>query len=97
MGVIRCRSNTFKRIIYYLTHNVEAKTVHTFPEDISPIVDVIAWLEFALIYFQATVQNSSQYVVHVSNNNNIKNNNDCEKNQDRFLAVAIEMDREKLV
>ena len=42
---------------YYLTHSWEYKKVHAFPRDISPRVNVIARLEFELIYLKTTVQN----------------------------------------
>ena len=37
------------------------KGVHTFPKDISPKMNVIAWLEFELIYFEVAVQHFNHY------------------------------------
>ena len=40
--------------------------VHIFPKGISPKVNVIAWLEFELVYFEAAVQHFSQYAKEIA-------------------------------
>ena len=37
---------------YYLTHKLGDKGVHSVPKSISPIVNVLARLEFELAYFE---------------------------------------------
>ena len=51
---------------YYLTHSLEDKGVHTFPQDISLNVNVIAWLEFELAYYDSTVHRSNYYTTRTS-------------------------------
>ena len=46
---------------YYLTHRWEDNGVHTFPNSICPKVNVIAWLEFELTYYDSTVQHFNHY------------------------------------
>ena len=45
----------------YLTHSWEDKGVHTFPKGICPKVNVIAWLEFKLAYYDSAVHRSNYY------------------------------------
>ena len=40
---------------YFLTHCNEDLTVHIFPKNISPKVNLIVWLEFEDVYFEAVV------------------------------------------
>ena len=44
-----------KQLRYYLTHKWGNKGVDTFHKSISPKVNVIAWLEIELAYFEAAV------------------------------------------
>ena len=46
---------------YYLTHSWEDKGVHTFPKDICPKVNVIAWLEYELSYYDSAVHRFNHY------------------------------------
>ena len=46
---------------YYLTHSWENKGVHTFPKGICPKVNVIAWLEFKLAYYDSAVHRFNHY------------------------------------
>ena len=46
---------------FYLTHSWENKGVHTFPKGICPKVNVIAQLEFELIYNDSTVHHFNHY------------------------------------
>ena len=46
---------------YYLTHSWEDKGVHTFPKGICPKVNVIAWLEFELGYYDSAVHRFNHY------------------------------------
>ena len=41
---------------YYSAHSWEDKRVHAFPKDINPKINVMAQLEFELVYFEAAVQ-----------------------------------------
>ena len=41
---------------YYLTHSWKDKGVHTFPKGICPKVNVIALLEFELVYYDSDVK-----------------------------------------
>ena len=41
--------------LYYLTHSWENKGAHTFPKGICPKVNVIAWLEYELAYYDSAV------------------------------------------
>ena len=43
---------------YYLTHSWEDKGVHTFPKGICPKVNVIARLEYKLVYYDSAVRTS---------------------------------------
>ena len=45
----------------YLTHSEEDKGVHIFPKGICPNVNVIAWLEFELAYYDSPVQGFNNY------------------------------------
>ena len=48
--------------------------VHTFPKGISPKVNVIAWLEFELAYFEAVVKHFNNYITWSSlQNKSIRN------------------------
>ena len=46
---------------YYLTHSWEDKGVHTFPKGICSKVNVIAWLEFELAYYDSAAQRFYNY------------------------------------
>ena len=46
---------------YYLTHSWEDKGVHTFPKGICPKVNVIAWLEYELAYYDSVVHRFNHY------------------------------------
>ena len=48
---------------YYLTHSWEDKGVHTFPEGICPKVNVIAWLEYELAYYDSAVHRFNHYTI----------------------------------
>ena len=45
------------------TRNWRVKGIHTFPKGISPKVNVIAWVEFELVYFKV----ADQHVIHYTN------------------------------
>ena len=47
------------KISFYLTHNKGDKKVYTFPNGISPKVNVIVQLEFELTYDDVAVQHDS--------------------------------------
>ena len=47
----------------YLTHSWEDKGIHTFSKGIYPKVNVIAWLEFELAYYDSTVQPFHHYTM----------------------------------
>ena len=49
------------QLLYYLTHCLEDKEVHTFPSDISPKVNVIARLEFEHTNCDSVVQHLNHY------------------------------------
>ena len=42
---------------------VRDKEVHTLPKDISPKINVIAWLAFELAYYDFAVQHVSHYAL----------------------------------
>ena len=46
---------------YYLTHSWEDKGVHIFPKGICPKVNVIAWLEYELAYYDSAVHRFNHY------------------------------------
>ena len=46
---------------YYLTHSWKDKGVHTFPKGICPKVNVIARLEYELVYYDSTVHRFNHY------------------------------------
>ena len=46
---------------YYLTHSWEDKWVHTFRKGICPKVNVIAWLESELAYYDSAVHRFNHY------------------------------------
>ena len=46
---------------YYLTHIWEDKGVHTFPKGICPKVNVIARLEYELVYYDSAVHRFNHY------------------------------------
>ena len=46
---------------YYLTHSWEDKGVHTFPKGICPKVNLIAWLENELAYYDSAVRRFNHY------------------------------------
>ena len=46
---------------YYLTHSWEDNEVHTFPKGICPKVNVIAWLEYELAYYDSAVHRFNHY------------------------------------
>ena len=50
-----------EQLWYYLTHSWEDKGVHTFPKGIFPKVNVIAWLEYELAYYDSAVQRFNHY------------------------------------
>ena len=47
---------------WYLTHSWEDKGVHTFPKGICPKLNVIAWLEFKLAYYDSADQCFNHYI-----------------------------------
>ena len=47
--------------LYYLTHSWEDKGVHTFPKGICPKVNVIAWMEYELAYYDSSVYRFNHY------------------------------------
>ena len=46
---------------YYLTHSLEDKGVHTFPNGICPKVNVIVRLEYELAYYDFAVHRFNHY------------------------------------
>ena len=55
---------------YYLTNSLRDKVVHTFSKGINPKVNVIARLNFELVYFVDVVRHFSHYV-NVANRDKI--------------------------
>ena len=55
----------FSKKWYYLTHSWEDKRVHTFPKGICPKVNIIAWLEYELAYYDSTVHRFNHYTTIV--------------------------------
>ena len=51
---------------YYLTHSWEDKGVHTFPKGICPRVNVIARLEYKLMYYDSAVHHFNHYTTRTS-------------------------------
>ena len=51
---------------YFTQSGWEDKRIHTFLKGISLKMNVIAWLEFELVYFEATVQHFSHYAMKLS-------------------------------
>ena len=47
--------------LYYLTHSWEDTGVHTFPKGICPKVNVIARLEYKLMYYNSAVHRFNHY------------------------------------
>ena len=64
-----CRLFNAKAIIlkeqlwYYLIYSWEDKRVHTFSKGICPKVNLIAWLEFELTYYNHTVHHFNHYTM----------------------------------
>ena len=52
---------------YYLTHSLEDKMIHTFPQSICPKVNTIARLEFELAYDDSAVQHFNPYTTRTPN------------------------------
>ena len=48
--------------MYYLTHSWEDKGVHTFPKGIYPKANVIARLEYELVYYDSAVHRFNHYL-----------------------------------
>ena len=55
-----------EQLWYYFIYSWEEKKVYTFPESISPKVNVILQLDFELSYLVAAVQHLSDYVPELS-------------------------------
>ena len=64
LGLFNAKSILLKeQYWYYLTHGWEDKGVHTFTKGICPKVNVIAWLEFELAYYDSAVQRFNHYAM----------------------------------
>ena len=50
-----------EQLWYYLTHSWENNGVSTFPKGICPKVNVIAWLEYKLAYYDSAVHRFNHY------------------------------------
>ena len=50
-----------EQLWYYLTHSWEDKWAHSFPKAICPKVNVIAWLEFELAFYDSVVHPFNHY------------------------------------
>ena len=55
-----------EQLWYYLTHSWEDKRVHTFPKGICLKVNVIAWLEYGLAYYNSAVHRFNHYTMRTS-------------------------------
>ena len=62
---------------YYLTHSWEDKGVHTFPKSICPKVNVIAWLEYELEYYDSAVHRFNHYITRTPPRVQILDETDC--------------------
>ena len=51
---------------YYLTHSWEDKEVHIFPKGICPKVNIIAWLENELAYYDSVVHRFNHYTTRTT-------------------------------
>ena len=52
-----------EQLWYYLTHSWEDKEFHTFPNGICPKVNIIAWLEIELTYYDSAVHHFNHYTM----------------------------------
>ena len=50
-----------RSVVVFLSHSWGHKRVHIFPKGINPKVNVIAWLEFELAYYDFAVEHVSHY------------------------------------
>ena len=67
MGYLMLKTSLLKNSKwYYLTHCWGNKGVYTIPKGINPKMNVIAWLEFELAYFKASIQHFSHYTMGTS-------------------------------
>ena len=46
-------------------HSLEYKEIHTFPKGIYPKVNILAWLEFELAYYDPAVQRFNHYTTRM--------------------------------